>query len=110
MRRLLPIVLAGLLVPVLAGPVAGSASFQEFTSVHLGAYRNGETWTPQADCLAGYAGAIEFRCAWEFNLDSIPFGQIITRATLRVSRTAGDCPDNTPCPLLLNWFQGNGGA
>src|SRR5262249_22953278 len=29
---------------------------------------------------------------------------------LRVSRTAGDCPDNTPCPLLLSWFQGNGGA
>jgi len=109
MRRLLPLMLASLLVPTLAAPAAAAGSFTQFTPVHLGAYRNGETWTPQADCLAGYAGAIEFRCGWEFNLDGIPFGQIITHATLQVTRTAGDCSANN-CPVLLNWFQGNGGA
>ena len=109
MRRLLPFVLAGLLAPALAAPVSAAGSFSEPAPFSVAAVRNGETWSGYSDCLAGYASTSEFRCAWEFNLDGIPFGSIITAATLRVTRTAGDCPANN-CPVLLHWYDGNGGA
>src|SRR5690242_878466 len=110
MRRLLPIVLAGLLASAVALPVAAAGSFTKFNPLWAAGVRNGgDTWTGYSDCLAGYAGTSEFRCGWEFNLDGIPFGSIITSATLKVTRTAGDCPANN-CPVLLHWFDGNGGA
>lgn len=109
MRRLLPIVLASLLAPALAAPVAAGGSFSRAAPIVSAAVRNGETWTGYSDCLAGYASTSEFRCAWEFDLDGIPFGSIITAATLKVTRTAGDCPANN-CPVLLHWYDGNGGA
>ena len=110
MRRLLPIMLACLLAPMLAAPVAAGGSFSQVAPIVSMAVRNGDTWSGYSDCLAGYASTSEFRCAWEFNLDGIPFGSIITAATLKVTRTAGDCPQGTSCPVLLHWYDGNGGA
>ena len=111
MRRVLPIVLASLLAPALALPVAAAGSFSQTAPIWIGAQFNTPpgSWTQSQYCFAGYVNTTEFRCAWEFNLDGIPFGSIITAATLNVTRTAGDCPSNN-CPVLLHWFDGNGGA
>ena len=82
MRRLIPFILACLLAPTMAGLVAAAGSFSQFSPPWAAAIRNGETWSGYSDCLAGYASTSEFRCAWEFDIRSIPAGQIITAATL----------------------------
>ena len=115
MRRLPPIVLACLLVPALgaplAAPVAAAGSFSEAAPLWIGGSLSNPPgyWSQSQYCFAGDVNTIEFRCGWEFNLDGIPFGSIITSATLRVTRTSGDCSANN-CPVLLHWFDGNGGA
>ena len=109
MRRLLPFVLASLLAPAIAGTVTAAGSFSQFSPPVVAAVRNGATWSGYSDCLAGYAGTSEFRCAWEFDVRSIPAGQRITSATLKVTRTAGDCPANN-CPVTLQAYYGNGTA
>ena len=110
MRRLLSFVLACLLAPAMAGPVTAAGSFTQFNPPWVGAYRPGETWNAYSGCLAGYTGTIEFRCAWEFDVRSIPAGQRVTSATLKVSRAAGNtCPANA-CPVTLQAYYGNGTA
>jgi hypothetical protein len=106
-RRVLPFVLACLLAPAIAGTATAAGSFSQFNPPVVAAVRNGETWTGYSDCLAGYASTSEFRCAWEFDVRSIPAGQRVTSATLKVSRTAGDCPANN-CPVTLQAYYGNG--
>ena len=110
MRRLLPFLLACLLAPALALPVAAAGSFSQFNPPWFAAVRNGDLWSGSGNgCLAGYAGTSEFRCAWEFDVRSIPAGQRITSATLKVTRIAGDCPNNA-CPVTLQAYYGNGTA
>jgi len=106
MRRLIAIVVACVLAPAMAARVTADDSLTKLNPPWVAAIRNGDVWSGYSDCLAGYASTSEFRCAWEFDVGDMPGLVRITAATLKVTRTAGDCPANN-CPLTLQAYWGN---
>lgn len=108
MRRLASLVVACLLTPLLAGPVAATTSTTIYTNVTVGAGHtppNG-AWGFSDGCETGIGSNTEYACAFEFNISALPSTAKVTSAVLSIRRSGG-CTTND-CPVDVASYTGNG--
>jgi hypothetical protein len=99
----------GLLGTLGVGPAAADLGITFDAHVWIaGVSTGGGPFATDSDCESGVQGTETFRCAFEFDLSTIPAGSTFHDATLTYSSEAG-CPGGS-CSVSLGGYAGDGAA